>query len=260
MRRSSRAVMLALSLLLLWAGGPLQAEEEPLTNSDVISLAKAGLADDLIVAKIRQAPSVEFLLDTDSLVALKRDGVSDAAVKAMLDRVTPPAAAPAPTLPPEVAAMHARNPWSRSIRLLSTTGEQDLRPHTASFSSSGFAFVRLRFLNVQGLHSPLRTGDRNCALLVKAEIDPATSNEFRLTRFDVDDDDKVRSVKLGSGASDEFRSQRAAAPDEDFVVEFASEPAGSGTYKLTPRSPLAPGEYGVLTGGGGAVVFDFGVD
>lgn len=50
---------------------------EAFGNSDVIALAQAGLSDDIIIAKIQQAPSVEFDLSTNGLVALKNAGVSE---------------------------------------------------------------------------------------------------------------------------------------------------------------------------------------
>ena len=64
------------------------AGEKPLTNPDVIELAKLGLGDSVVIAKIRQAPAVQFDLETNDLAALKKAGVSGAAIAAMLERAT----------------------------------------------------------------------------------------------------------------------------------------------------------------------------
>ncbi|WP_321472092.1 hypothetical protein [uncultured Paludibaculum sp.] len=57
---------------------------QALTNGNVLELKKAGLSDDLIVAKIR-ASRGDYRLETDDLIALKKAGLSDAAIRAMLE-------------------------------------------------------------------------------------------------------------------------------------------------------------------------------
>jgi len=86
-------------LKVRWAGGapaavpappavapPASPAEKPLSNKDVIALSKAGLGDDLVVAKIQQAPSENLDVSTESLLALKKAGVSNAVIDAMMKR------------------------------------------------------------------------------------------------------------------------------------------------------------------------------
>ena len=47
-------------------------QAQALTNADVVKLSKAGLDDDLIIAKIQQAQKVDFKVDTDDLIQLKQ--------------------------------------------------------------------------------------------------------------------------------------------------------------------------------------------
>jgi hypothetical protein len=54
-----------------------------LKNQDVISLAKAGLDDAIIVAKIGSS-RCQFDTSTDALIELKQAGVSGAVIKAMI--------------------------------------------------------------------------------------------------------------------------------------------------------------------------------
>jgi len=77
--------------------------EKPLTNGDVVELSNSHLGDDIVVAKVRQAPSETLDVSTDALVALKKSGVSNAIIDAMLKRValrgagSPPASTAAAT-------------------------------------------------------------------------------------------------------------------------------------------------------------------
>jgi hypothetical protein len=104
-----------------------------MTNEDVIKMSKAGLAEDVIITAIRQAPKRTFDLTANGLIELKLGKVPDAIVRAMQaleptktsepvstppPAVTPPpptapgvstpapppAAVPAPPLPPPAAS------------------------------------------------------------------------------------------------------------------------------------------------------------
>lgn len=66
------------------AAAPVASAGTALTNSNVLELKKAGLSDELIVAKIR-ASRGDYRLDTDDLIALKKAGLPDAAIRAMLE-------------------------------------------------------------------------------------------------------------------------------------------------------------------------------
>ncbi|HEY6343390.1 MAG TPA: hypothetical protein VIY49_17985 [Bryobacteraceae bacterium] len=56
-----------------------------LTNADVLKLKEAGLSEQLIIDKIRSAPSA-FTLETDDLLSLKKAGLSDAIISAMIQK------------------------------------------------------------------------------------------------------------------------------------------------------------------------------
>jgi len=60
-------------------------QPEPLTNDSVLQMAKAGLGDSLIIQSINTAPS-SFSLSTIDLIALKKAGVSERVIGAMLAR------------------------------------------------------------------------------------------------------------------------------------------------------------------------------
>jgi hypothetical protein len=60
----------------------------PMTNQDVIKLVKAKIAEDLIIAKIKQSKT-KFDVSVDGLVALKDAGVSDSASFGPCSRASP---------------------------------------------------------------------------------------------------------------------------------------------------------------------------
>jgi len=54
-----------------------------LTNADVIKLKEAGFSDDLVVDKITNTPAA-FNLELDDLIALRKAGISDLVIQAMM--------------------------------------------------------------------------------------------------------------------------------------------------------------------------------
>ncbi len=70
---------------------PTKGASSVLTNADVIAMAKAGLDEAVIVAKIRHSP-VSFDVSTNGLIELKNSGVPSSIVTVMLER---PEGAPA---------------------------------------------------------------------------------------------------------------------------------------------------------------------
>ena len=89
--------------------GPAEpsALEAPFTNEQIGKLTKAGLSPDLIVMKIKQAPSESLDVSTDALIALRDQNVSDVVIAAMFERVakratpaTPANASPTAKSPP----------------------------------------------------------------------------------------------------------------------------------------------------------------
>ncbi len=78
-----------LLLALCCFSGPLasaqQGSETPLTNSSVIKLVRAGFKEKTVIAIIRSRPN-RFNLDPDRLIELKRNGVGENIILAMLSQ------------------------------------------------------------------------------------------------------------------------------------------------------------------------------
>lgn len=111
-----KAVLLALSLLLClgWNARGQQPDKEwqpfeqqkdkpspsgePLTDDSIVKFVKIGFSDQTIIAMISNRPG-KYALGTDDIVALKKSGVSEKVITAMLNKASsgPPPEAVSPT-------------------------------------------------------------------------------------------------------------------------------------------------------------------
>jgi len=105
----TRTIAAALSLALLVSAGPALG----ISLYDVVQLSQAGYSDEDILDLVRATDS-RFVLDADSLVALKEAGVSDRVIQGLLEAKAPdaewegethgaPAASGLPRAPPHPA-------------------------------------------------------------------------------------------------------------------------------------------------------------
>jgi hypothetical protein len=78
-----------------------------MTNEDVIKMSKAGLAEDVIITAIRQAPKRNFDLTANGLIELKLAKVPDAIVRAMQALEPPRTSEPVSPPPPPAPAVSA---------------------------------------------------------------------------------------------------------------------------------------------------------
>jgi len=67
----------------------ISVAQKALTNADIIDLTAAGIGEQIIIDKITAAASA-FSLETKDLIELKKAGVSDAVVQAMMHKNAPP--------------------------------------------------------------------------------------------------------------------------------------------------------------------------
>jgi hypothetical protein len=261
-----RFLPLVLSFFLL-AGAPAGAEE-PLRNEDIAKLVAAGLGDELVVAKIREASAIAFALDVDDLVALKQGGVSEKIVQAMLERKSKESAGTKEANPAAPwAAPEAYGALTVKVAIESREGVVAIPILRGELSSPGFAGFGATYINYPGLRAPIRTKDRRPSLLVKASA-PLPPGRYFLAKLDLDEDDLVRSLKIAvmkAGFKAVFGGGRATlAPDSDWTVAFDSVEESPGVSRITLKKDLDPGEYGWYIDPGmgfqAAGLFGFGVD
>jgi hypothetical protein len=84
--------------------------EKPLKNADVIMMSKTGFGDDVVIAKVNQTPVEELDVSVPALLGLKKKGVSEPVIEAMIKRVDQRAKRPrtAPAAPPESGSPAAK--------------------------------------------------------------------------------------------------------------------------------------------------------
>lgn len=221
--------------------------EKPLTNDDVVTLSKLALGDDTIVAKIHQAATVDFKLETADLVKLKEAGVSGKVIAAMLDR-TSGSGGPGGVNAP----VGERSSPVRMVTPKATIGLTSL----VGDPSSTYAYVTMLFwLNYPGQHATHRTADQSPSFLIASNQD--LRSRYYIVRLDVNPKDDDRSVKVGKSGAFSFRASNA--PDTDWTFPYESTEDTPGMWKVTLKKPLPPGEYGVFVVGTGEL-YDFGVE
>lgn len=263
------------------------AQDEVMTNEEVISLAKAGLSPGIIIGKIRSGKS-NFDLSTDSLIKLKQAGVSDDIVSAMLE-----AKSSKSTSSSSGATMAAggdlNDPMSKhsyGIYLYEVRGEQrkmtQLAPNVSAQNRTGGTFTSSLTYGIGKVKVKSNLPGRNASLQIKdvqpvfyfyldtssgglntASGIPSTPNEFAMIRFNQRSDNREVTI----GKMNAFGGKGGLS--DEYVVQFNAEDMGNGVFKVTPSAALKTGEYAfyLLNSGNsnasanvGAKFFDFGVN
>jgi hypothetical protein len=271
------------------------AQAETLTNASIITLSRAGLGDDVIIAKIK-ATANQFDLTTDQVIALKQTGISGAILAAMIaasssspvsDKGALSADSPDPLVPhPSGVYLLADSPApGKMLRLDPTTANQTKTGGMLGYAlTGGLASVSMKSI-LPGAAARIATGgarptfyfyfdQANQSLsgggaggLWLSGMSSVTSpNEFSLVRFDVKKD--RREARVGSF---NIAGAKTGVMDKDRIA-FSYEQVAPGVFKATPSGDLSEGQYGFLysvSGGSGpglysrgvmtSKVFDFGI-
>jgi len=263
----------------MMGGGALPAlAQEVLTNDSVTSMVKGGLSEAVVLARIRSSPA-NFDTSTSSLLALKKAGVSDKVIEAM---VTAPrsgaaaAAAPAAPTPAAPSAATSAPPPSVSAAARSSAGGAAATlPRDSIYHLNGAKYTELQpqVVEIEMSHavfsqkSEVVLGGRRAEYRITDKQPQFYSyyapTEALLVKLKPGDKKNDRNLKMGSGGYHPYGgSSRQGIRGEDRIA-VKSEREANGFYRITPSSPLPSGEYGfiVLSGAtAGGRMFDFGVD
>lgn len=278
--------LLAFSIFLT-AGVNTFAQEEVLTNEEVINLSKAGLNSSIIVDKIRASKS-KFDLSTDALIRLKKAGISDDIVGAMLAAKNGASTTNQSNSTTGNASGDPNDPMAPHNFGLYLFEEKDgvkkmtqLTPNVSAqnrtgglFTSSltyGIGKVKTK-ANLPGTAASLQLKetqptfyfylDNKSGGLNTSSGIPSTTNEFALVRFNVRSDNREVTIAKGNA----FGTKGGLS--DEYVVAFDAQDMGNGIFKVTPKVALKNGEYGfyLINSGGsnasaavGSKFFDFGV-
>ena len=254
-------LVLALAALTLFAATSLTAQEV-LTNDSLIALKKAGLSDSIIISKIKSSQT-KFDTSTNAIIGLKKAGMSDQVIEAVVNAgsAAPAAAAPAPAPAAPAGAAVAPAASRESIVHLIGGKSVELVPANASMEFSTGFFDSKSELVLKGRKATYRIADKKPVF-----YSTWSANDAPLVRLKPGSDHDDRNLKISSGSFAPFGgSVKYGVRSEDKVDMESAERDARGLYKLTPKEPLKPGEYGFVltygtaTGASGRV-YDFGVD
>ena len=252
LQRLRHTLVLAVASLSLFSATSLTAQEV-LTNESLVALKKAGLSDSIIISKIRSSQT-KFDVSTKGIIGLKNAGLSDQVIEAAVNA----GSAAAPAAPAAAATPAAAR---ESIVQLIGGKSVELVPANASLEFSSGFFDSKSELVLRGRKAQYRIADKKPVF-----YSTWSANDAPLVRLKPGSDHDDRNLKISSGSFAPFGgSVKYGVRSEDKVDMEASERDARGLYKLTPKEPLPPGEYGFvlnygMAAGASGRVYDFGVD
>ncbi len=254
MNRSTFASFLALQLLCFTPFGQVRgnahapARQPALTAEEVVKLTRSGLAEEIIITKIKRNAKA-FDLNTDELIDLKKEGVSDNIIKYLLDPTLPYA----PPAPPPASATGPLKPRDPGKKFPADPHASIVPAEPALyFFPAGAAIpvkVELKFLlgtetpkkllkkskaigYLIGSHSKARLQKTGQTFYVRLP-DGKEIEELVLVTFSSKND--RRELELGPAAPKQELNAEDIRPRESLEV-------GPRLFKLSTQQ-LAPGEY-----------------
>jgi hypothetical protein len=237
--------------------GATSLAQEVLTNDSVVQMIKAGLPEAVVIAKIKST-ATKFDLKTDSLVNLKKAGVSDKVLEAMMGAGSPTTAGAAPAPPAPALTAGALKSQDVVYQLI---GDKyvELMPLSASMETN-FAFFQSKSeIVLPGRKAQYRTTEKSPVFLTSY-----APTEAPMVKFKPGDAHDDRNLKFSSGAFMPFGGTQKTGVRNDDKIPVTTERDQRGFYRVKPTAPLPPGEYGfVVTTGfsmGTGKIFEFGVD
>lgn len=248
--------------------------EEVLTNETIVQLSKAGIAQSVIVSKIK-ASKCNFDTSTSELLRLKKEKVPDEIVNAMVQAMQPQ---PTPQLPaPEVAAdpNDPASPHPPGIYFIDENSSKPMQIPASSVSklktggilksvaTFGVSRTNAR-IALTGVRAPTQIAACRPTFFIylgqsnSFEGGASGPQDFILAKPDVKKDSRELTVaRMG------FRAE-IGVPNE-FMIPFKHEQISTGIFKLTLEEDLPGGEYGFLysanvSPGTLPRIFDFGIN
>jgi len=245
--------------LLVAPSAPAQQDssfQKRITNQDIIDMAKLGLSDDVIIAKIRAATaanpdSVKLDTSIEALGTLKAANVPDSVIKVMINPTPAPAAVVSgatpmtmdPNLPPPEVGIY----WKDGGKFVLVEGRAVTNTKTGGKAGSFFTnglrnqhwdatIERPNSKNIVRDHHP------TFYLYVTEGTD---ASDYALIRLNKKSDH--REFQIGSFGG---ITGGKSGVKQDKEVAFSSEHVGIRMYKITVDGDLKAGEYGFFMGTG----------
>ena len=262
---------------------PVHQQGKPkFSVQDVIDLVKAGMGDDLVIAAIRKSGTA-LDLGAAKLLKLKRAGVSDVVIRAMIDSThstgTAIAGDPATANPSNLQTGKGLVQISKAteVGFYLLQGETPIQISARSFTTqkAGGGLTVLKMVGTAGLskvkqkavlrgsHARIRTTQERPQFLFYApeSFSPA---DYLVVRFE-QKRGKREVIVGGMGAL----TGVSVGFEDDTIMSFSHKKLATRKYLVDLANDLDPGEYCFYPAGGlevaGAVnatgrLYDFGID
>jgi hypothetical protein len=251
---------LLLALVMGVAMASLADATQPLTNNDVVQMVKAGLPESTILLSVRNSPA-NFSTAPADLIALKKAGVSQPVLDAIVTRSSGAATAPAPVPPPPGAyGAYGANP--AGVVAIDGDRRVDLYMVAQYGSKSKMKlWSNEQVAMLPGTQAKIRLSSRTPSFEVPIppNVDPVTM--VRLMRLAQKGDTRQGSLRVNS-FDPMFRKvaqvTEGVVPTSLVPLQSASAMPGMKRFTLSPAAPLEPGEYVVILYD--SQMWDFGID
>jgi len=193
--------------------------ESDVDDARIIEMTHKGLGDDVIIARIK-AGATKFSLSDDDLATLKKAGVSDSVVAAMIESTQ--------LTSPKVAI--EGNPVE-----VRTIGEQKVGGRLGHLATMGIKSVKNKAY-LQGQHASVIASRKP---VIDIQL-PANDNIDNYIIVEMDDKGDRREIEMGSvgGTVGEKVGIRA-----DRIVRTSATPVGGRRFRISPVKELKRGEY-----------------
>ena len=193
--------------------------ESDVDNARIIEMTHKGLGDNVIIARIK-AGATKFSLSDDDLANLKKEGVSDSVVAAMIQSTQL-------TIPKVTVD---GNPVE-----VRTIGEQKVGGRLGHVATFGIKSVKNKAY-LQGQHASVIASRKP---VVDIQL-PANDNIDNYIIVEMDDKGDRREIEMGSvgGTVGEKVGIRA-----DRIVRTSATPVGGRHFKISPVKEMKKGEY-----------------
>jgi hypothetical protein len=211
--------MLVLLLAVIVVVPVTYAQDTDMTNARVIELAKKGMDDDIIVAKIKNG-NCKFNLNDDDLIALKKEGVSAKVVAAMLEASA--ITVTKVTIDQRPVDMH-------------TLGQAKVGGRLGSAFTYGIKSVKSKAY-LQGQHSSVIVSPTPEIILELPKGD--TIDSYMIVQLDGKDDRRELEVGSSGGVVGGKSGVRAEA-----IRRTVTTPLGGNKFKMVVDGKLKKGEY-----------------
>ncbi|MCA1635385.1 MAG: hypothetical protein LC802_17280 [Acidobacteria bacterium] len=271
MRKKQTGLILAACLLLGSSVVMAQQAKTSMTNADVVEMVKAGLPESTVVLAIQQSQT-DFDTSPQALILLKKQGVSQKVLEAMLQPQA--ATASAPPTNRDANSPFSEQPGAGDGAGVSLTevvlvdgakrtpmkrSEPNSRGSTGGMIMNPFGKVKVRAA-LNGNHAQLRITNTSPVFELGLPSDVNAADQLVLIKLNPKSD--RREVEVGragiTGSSMGFRKEAIVATTFEEVKPLT---VGGGVkytlYRVKVVSPLPPGEYAFAPRN---LYYDFGVD